>query len=421
MFKKLLIALMVVLMLVTVSSARVIDDVELPETLTAGDQVLLLNGGGTRVAFMNDVYVAGLWLEKAMTDPATIKDADEAMAIRMHVTNDFFASSKNITKALNNGFRNSVPRGDLTPIQAEVDRFKACFADEILDGQEFDIIYIPGEGVSVIKDGVVKDTIPGYEFKRSVWSIWLHDTRPADADLKEGMVEGSISAEALAAKEQLMASAKMAGEKAAAEARAAEEAAMKAKADAEAKLAAEAKAAEESAMKAKAAAEAKIAAEAKAAEKAAKKAAEEAKVAAVAKVQSTEKTAVATAAAATAAASKAAASITVTKDTFSDADVFFGVNSTSLNADAKKTLAQKAKWMKSNPAASVVVEVYCDSRGSKEYNMKLAAKRAKSVLNYMTEAGIDSSRMETVIQGAVASAENENAWANNRRAHFKIK
>ena len=93
MFKKLFIALMVVLMLVSVSSARTIDDIELPETLTYEGTVLLLNGGGTRVAFMNDVYVAGLWLEKPMTDPAEIMNADEAMAIRMHVTNDFFASS----------------------------------------------------------------------------------------------------------------------------------------------------------------------------------------------------------------------------------------------------------------------------------------------------------------------------------------
>ena len=111
----------------------------------------------------------------------------------------------------------------------------------------------------------------------------------------------------------------------------------------------------------------------------------------------------------------------ITKATFDDDDVFFGVNSTSLNANAKKMLANKAKWLQSNPIASVAVEVYCDSRGSHEYNMKLAAKRAKNVVKYMTAAGIDASRLEIVIHGAVDSVANENAWANNRRAHFKIK
>ncbi|MEZ4579482.1 MAG: chalcone isomerase family protein [Desulfobacterales bacterium] len=79
------------------------------------------------MAFMNKVYVAGLWVENAMTDPAEIMNADEPMAIRMHVTNDFFASSKNINRAFNNGFRSSMPKGDISPIQAEVDRFKKCF------------------------------------------------------------------------------------------------------------------------------------------------------------------------------------------------------------------------------------------------------------------------------------------------------
>jgi len=84
-------------------------------------------------------------------------------------------------------------------------------------------------------------------------------------------------------------------------------------------------------------------------------------------------------------------------------------------------MALQATRLKSNPIASVAVEVYCDSRGSKKYNMALAKRRAKSVENFMVDAGIDASRMETVIFGAVESAANENAWANNRRAHFKIK
>ena len=161
MFKKVLIAMMVVLMMVSVSSARIINEIDLPETMTAGDKVLLLNGGGTREAFMNDVYVAGLWLEKSMTDPAEIMNADEAMAIRMHVTNDFFASSKNITKAFNNGFRNSMPRGDISSIKDKVDKFKACFTGEIKDYEEFDIIYVPGQGTSVYKEGQLMDTVPG--------------------------------------------------------------------------------------------------------------------------------------------------------------------------------------------------------------------------------------------------------------------
>ena len=408
MFKKVSIALMVVLLLVSVSSARTIEGIEFPETLTAGDHILLLNGGGARVAFMNKVYVAGLWLENAMTDPAGVMNADEAMAIRMHVTNDFFASSKNINKAFNNGFRSSMPRGDISSIQEKVDRFKACFETEIKDDDEFDIVYVPDKGVSVYKNGEFCDTIPGYEFKKSVWSIWMHETRPADEDLKEGMTRGNVSAEALAAKEQLMAAAKLEKEAAMAEAEA-EKAAAKAeaKAAAEAKVAAaSAKAAQEAAMAAKTeAAEMKIAAAEKAKAKAEAEAAREAGQKAAAAVEAVAEP----------------VEMTLTRDTFSNDDVFFSVNSAALSATAKQKLIAKARWMKSNPTASVAVEVTSDPRGSKAYNMALAKKRAKSVVNFMVREGIDASRLEMIIFGEVESADNKSAWASKRKAHFRIK
>lgn len=111
----------------------------------------------------------------------------------------------------------------------------------------------------------------------------------------------------------------------------------------------------------------------------------------------------------------------LTKATFSSEDVYFGLNSAALDTKAKQALTKKAMWMKSNPIVSVAVEVYCDSRGSAEYNKKLAIKRAKSVGAYMVEQGVDASRLEAVIFGAVESAANEKGWANSRKAHFKIK
>jgi len=437
MIKKTLIAMMVCLMMVGVSSAKTINEIELPETLMAGDTLLLLNGGGTRVAFMNDVYVAGLWLTRPMTDPAEIKMADEPMAIRMHVTNDFFASSKNINKAFNNGFRNAMPSGNLTPIQDKVDRFKACWGDKITDGDEFDIVYIPKKGVSVYKNGQLKDTVEGYEFKQAVWSIWLHDTRPADEDLKAGMIEGKFSAGALQAKEQFMANAKRTADKAAIEAAAAKEAAMKAAE--EAKAAAEAKAAEEAAMTAAAETEAKAAkeevkvaaaeaktkavAETKAAKKEVKVAATEAKAAVAAGTAAVAVSGVSKTADEATQAAAAASRVEgpLTRDNFSAEEVFFGSNSAALTADAKTTLQKKALWMKSNPAVTVAVEVYCDARGSAALNNALAEKRGQSVVDFMTESGIDASRMEVVVKGAVESAATHSAFANNRRAHFTIK
>ncbi len=425
MIRKVLIALMVVLMVSSVASAMVVEDVQVPETLMAGDQLLILNGAGVRNVFLNDVYVGGLWLENPSADGNAIAGADEPMAIRIHVLNDFFASSKHINDAFKKGFRFAMPRGDISSIQGELERLEAAFADKITDGEEFDLIYLPGTGTSIYKEGVLKDTIPGLEFKRLFFGIWVSDKATVNDELKEGMLAGKISPEALAAQEQWKEKATaMADAKAAAELKASEEAAAKAAAKAEAMAAAEAKAAEEAAMKVAAVSETKAtedaAMKAAAAEKA-KAAEEKAAMKAAAEKEAAVKAAGAAEVMAVEETKAAAAEVAVTRDNFGDQDVFFGVNSAALNADAKKALAAKAKWMKSNPAVSVAVEVYCDSRGSQEYNMALAKKRANSVVSFMTEAGIDASRMETVVFGAVESAANENAWANNRRAHFKIK
>lgn len=411
MFKKTLGALMIVLMMVSVASAREIDEVDLPETLMAGDKLLVLNGAGTRNVFFNDVYVAGLWLESAKTDGAAICNAEESMIIRMHVINDFFASSSNITSAFKKGFRYAMPRGDTSSIREEIARLNAAFADEIKDHEEFDIVYIPGKGTSIYKEGELKDTIPGYEFKKLLFGIWLSEKATVNDGLTEGMLEGKISKKARAAKEKWIASVKIDKGKVQAEA------AAKAAAEAEAKMkaAAMAKAAE---------AESMAAAEAEAIKMAdAKKAAD-----ARAKKVAAEKAAMAKAAEASAAKEVAVASTGVTKITkkeFRGDDIYFAKNSSSLSNKSKKALKLKASWLKANPDASTSIEVSCDSRGSREYNFALAQRRAKSVVTFMIKSGIDSTRMYMVILGEdevpEGAPQNEATWAKSRKAHFTTK
>lgn len=419
MFKKTLGALMIVLMMVSVASAMEIDEVDLPETLMAGDKLLVLNGAGTRNVFFNDVYVAGLWLESAKTDGAAVCNAEESMIIRMHVINDFFASSSNITSAFKKGFRYAMPRGDISSIREEMERLNAAFADEIKDHEEFDIVYIPGKGTSIYKEGELKDTIPGYEFKKLLFGIWLSEKATVNDDLTEGMLAGKVSKKARAAKEKWIASVKI--DKGKVEA----EAAAKAAAAAEAKMKAEAtaKAAEAESMAA-------AAAEAEAIKMAdAKKAADTR-----AKAVAAEKAAMATAAKAVPVAAAPpvremkVASTGVTKITekeFTGDDIFFNKNSAALNNKSKKALKLKASWLKANPGVSTSIEVSCDSRGSREYNFKLAKRRATSVVDYMMSAGIGSNRMYMVILGSdnipEDAKENESTWAKSRKAHFSLK
>jgi len=77
--------------------------------------------------------------------------------------------------------------GNIAPIQTEIDQFNAFFTEEAKKDDVYDIIYVPEQGVSVYIKGALKGIVPGLDFKKAVFSIWLGE-KPADAKLKKGML-----------------------------------------------------------------------------------------------------------------------------------------------------------------------------------------------------------------------------------------
>src|SRR4051794_23937311 len=49
-------------------------------------------------------------------------------------------------------------------------------------------------------------------------------------------------------------------------------------------------------------------------------------------------------------------------------DAFFDVDRSDIREDAKAPLQRDADWLRQFPSTKVIVEGYCDSRGSSEYN-----------------------------------------------------
>lgn len=104
-------------------------------------------------------------------------------------------------------------------------------------------------------------------------------------------------------------------------------------------------------------------------------------------------------------------------------DVNFAFDSYKLDGSAKDILAANAEWLKANAGKKVQVEGHCDERGTNEYNMVLGANRARAAADHLRTLGIDASRISTVSYGeelAVDPRHNEEAWAKNRRDHFKV-
>lgn len=167
------------------ASALTVGDVEVPETYSAMGQELQLNGAGTRSKWFMDLYVGGLYVPEEVSDGEAVINADEPQAITLHITSGMITSER-MTDATMDGFK-AATAGDLSAIQSDVDQFMSVFKEEIKEGDVFDLVYLPGEGVRVLKNGEQKDTVGDLEFKKALFGIWLSD-KPAQEDLKEKML-----------------------------------------------------------------------------------------------------------------------------------------------------------------------------------------------------------------------------------------
>ncbi|MEM6684949.1 MAG: chalcone isomerase family protein [Bacteroidota bacterium] len=157
----------------------------LPDTVNFHEQELVYNGAGIRKKMWFKLYSGGLYLKQKSSDAKDIQNADETMVIRLYITSGMISSSKMIN-AVDEGFENST-NGNTAPIASKIETFKNFFSEEINDGDIFDIAYIKDKGVYVYKNSKEKGIIPGLEFKKALFGIWLGD-KPADKKLKKGML-----------------------------------------------------------------------------------------------------------------------------------------------------------------------------------------------------------------------------------------
>jgi hypothetical protein len=189
MFKKLLLLCSAILIMTSVGDAKEIAGVNMPETLAAGSDTLVLNGAGVRTYFI-EVYAAGLFLKKKNGDANAIINADETMAIRLHILTEAI-TSENIKIVFLEGFQ-KYNNGNTAPLKDKIDTFISAFNDNINPNDVYDFIYIPAEGLKVYKNKELKNTTKGLDFKKAIFRIWLCE-KPSDEDkkaLKESMLSG---------------------------------------------------------------------------------------------------------------------------------------------------------------------------------------------------------------------------------------
>ena len=140
----------------------------LPDKMKAGEDELMLNGAGLRKKLIIKVYAGALYILESCSDANKIIEADEPMAVKMHFIYKAVAPEK-LIEAWNIGFGKS----DISNLQEEITTFNSYFTEDAKKDEIYDIIYVPEVGTSVYMNNELKGTVPGLEFKKAVFSIWL--------------------------------------------------------------------------------------------------------------------------------------------------------------------------------------------------------------------------------------------------------
>ncbi len=103
--------------------------------------------------------------------------------------------------------------------------------------------------------------------------------------------------------------------------------------------------------------------------------------------------------------------------------IYFDYDADELRDDARASLDEKIRILNANPTLRIRISGHCDDRGSDEYNIALGRRRSETAKRYLTDRGIDASRIETTTFGRERPAvmgSTEDAWSKNRRDEFEI-
>ena len=103
--------------------------------------------------------------------------------------------------------------------------------------------------------------------------------------------------------------------------------------------------------------------------------------------------------------------------------LFFAYDQSEVSPDGQQVLNANAEIMKRYATWVITIEGHADERGTAEYNLALGERRALAARNYLVSLGIPADRLRTVSYGKefpFDPARTEEAYAQNRRAHFVV-
>ena len=170
------------------AQAKECKGITFPEHLPVGGSDLTLNGLGMRKAtFLKvNVYVGALYVAHPSHDPQPLIDPASPAELILHFVRSVGVGD--LRDAWKEGFE-KVAKDQLPALEARIATLNSWMSS-METGQRLTFTRLPGTGIQVDVNGVVKGTIPGDDFARALMTIWL-GPNPPNSELKSGLLGGS--------------------------------------------------------------------------------------------------------------------------------------------------------------------------------------------------------------------------------------
>ena len=165
-----------------------VDGVLIPRTVKFSNKEITSNGVGVRSKFIFDIYTQGLYLTNLSKDANEIINSNTTMGMIFYMTSPL-VTSKKFSSSLEASLRKTVGDEKWATFGSELELMRQFVnMDKIVKNDVFNLIYNEVDSsIWVIKNGVVKGKIPGFEFKKAFFGIWLSD-KPVKESLKNELL-----------------------------------------------------------------------------------------------------------------------------------------------------------------------------------------------------------------------------------------
>lgn len=166
--------------------AAVIEGVEFADQVSAsdsGDPVLRLYSMGLlryRVVFRG--YVAALYLPEGVSSAGALGDVPR----RLELSYFWSIAGDDFGRAADQLLRQTLPAAELTSLRSRIDTMHRAYRD-VSPNDRYSLTYIPGTGTELRLNGKLLVTVPGADFARAYFGLWL-GAEPLDVSLRDALM-----------------------------------------------------------------------------------------------------------------------------------------------------------------------------------------------------------------------------------------